>query len=110
MTKLSDAVLELDEVRGGFSIHGELLKDMLCEIADLSHEASNVKRENAMIHWDKIQRKLRVLQTLSTHACNEYQKGFTNLDETTDLLVNECLGQPEESKQQIAAVKQTKKA
>lgn len=110
MTKLSDAVLELDEVRGGFSLHGELLGDMLCEIADLSHEASNVKRENAMIHWDKIQRKLRVLQTLSTHACNEFQKDFSNLDETTDLLVNECLEHPGESKRQITAVKRTKKA
>ncbi|WP_153721775.1 hypothetical protein [Sporosarcina cascadiensis] len=94
MTKLREAVYEMDSVRGGFLLHGELIEDMFNEIAELSQDANEIKREHAMIHWDKVKRKLRLLQSIADHTRDEFQKDFALLDETTNVLFEECVKGP----------------
>lgn len=103
MTKLREAAMELDNIRGGLLLHGELLEDIYNEITDLSQDANETKREHAMFDWHRVQRKLRLLQAITNHAHNEFQRDFADLDETSKLFHRECVKQPE-------VVEHTKKA
>lgn len=87
MTKLQETALEMDSIRGGLSMHRELIRDMFCEIADLSESVSNTKREDAKYNWDRLQRKIRLLHVLANHATQEFQKGYTELDENVSIIM-----------------------
>ncbi|ARK21367.1 hypothetical protein [Sporosarcina ureae] len=103
MTKLKEAAFELDYIKGGFLLNGQLLGDLANELGDLSQDVNETKRENAILDWDRVQRRIRLLHTIATQAADQYSRDYDELDKNVSMVIREV------QKPEVVVVK-TKKA
>lgn len=81
LQSMKDAVYELDDIRGGMSLHKILLDDIHTEVAWLSEKIDEKSWEQATTYWNEVQMKLRILTALLSYAKGGFQKEFTDLEE-----------------------------
>lgn len=103
MTKLIEAASEMEYIKGGLLLHGELLRDLSNELADLSESVTDTKIQNAMYDFARVQRKIRLLYKIAANASMDFDREYNELDKNVSTVIREV------QKKEIVVVK-TKKA
>ncbi len=91
LLNLRNAVYDLDSTRGGMSLHKVLLDDIHTELACFSEDINEKSWEQATTYWNEVQHKLRLLTALLSHAKDEFQRDFADLEDLHTKFFNEIV-------------------